>query len=118
MNHSCLMQGFVYSAPFFGVCILSGTVRIVVLMGCDFIIDVGAPKTDPKTITRNGTNLLDETDLHPLVPVAVPGAHHIGGADVSLNLEVGVDFSNPTAPKYTLGGTVGAFLYLTSGLAN
>ncbi|KAJ6628271.1 phenoloxidase [Mycena sp. CBHHK59/15] len=66
---------------------------------------VGAPKTDPTTITRNGTKLLDETDLHPLVSVPVPGAHHVGGADMSINLEIGVDFSNPTAPKYTLGGT-------------
>ncbi|KAJ6527906.1 laccase [Mycena vulgaris] len=65
---------------------------------------VGAPNADPKTVTRNGTNLLDETDLHPLVPVPVPGAHHVGGADISINLEIGVDFSNPTAPKYTLGG--------------
>ncbi|KAJ7488913.1 laccase 1 [Mycena latifolia] len=66
---------------------------------------LGAPNADPKTVTVNGTNLLDEIDLHPLVPVPVPGAHHVGGADVSINLAIGVDFSNPTAPKYTLGGS-------------
>ncbi|KAJ7757263.1 multicopper redoxase [Mycena maculata] len=73
---------------------------------------VGASEADPTTVTRNGTNLLNETDLHPLIPVPVPGAHHVGGADVSINLEIGVDFSDPTAPKYTLGGS--SFLPPTS----
>ncbi|KAJ7437461.1 yellow laccase [Mycena galericulata] len=56
------------------------------------------------TANRNSTNLLAETDLHPLVPTPVPEAHHVGGADVSINLEIGVDFSNPAAVKYTLAG--------------
>ncbi|KAJ7867025.1 hypothetical protein B0H14DRAFT_3442149 [Mycena olivaceomarginata] len=66
---------------------------------------VGASPKDPKTISRNGTNLLDERDLRPLVPVPVPGVHRVGAADVSINLEIGVDFSNPAGPKYTLGGS-------------
>ncbi|KAJ7182989.1 laccase [Mycena crocata] len=72
---------------------------------------IGAPKVDPKTITRIGTKLLSETDLHPLIPVPVPGAPHVGGADVSINLEIGVDVSG-AAPKYTLGGS--SFLPPTS----
>ncbi|KAF8151840.1 laccase 2 [Mycena galopus ATCC 62051] len=71
--------------------------------GC--VTDIGSPETDPTTITQNGTNPLLETNLHPLVPVSVPGVHRLGGADVSINLEIGVDLSNPTAPAYTLGGT-------------
>ncbi|KAJ7054230.1 laccase [Mycena amicta] len=66
---------------------------------------VGAPKSDPTTNSVTGTKLLRETDLHPLIPNPVPGAHRVGGADVSINLNVGVDLSNPTGPKYTLGGT-------------
>jgi hypothetical protein len=38
--------------------------------------------------------------------------HRLGAADVSINLEIGVDFSNPTGPKYTLGGSVSPYLFL------
>ncbi|KAF7377290.1 Cu-oxidase-domain-containing protein [Mycena sanguinolenta] len=65
---------------------------------------VGASPTDPTTISKNGTNLLKETDLHPLVPVPVPGVHKIGAADVSINLDIGTDLSNPASPRYTLNG--------------
>ncbi|KAJ6482687.1 laccase 1 [Mycena sanguinolenta] len=82
---------------------------------------VGAPPTDPTTISKNGTNLLKETDLHPLFPTPVPGVHKIGAADVSINLEIGTDLSNPSAPMYTLNGasfqppTAPALLQILSG---
>ncbi|KAJ7434929.1 laccase 1 [Mycena galericulata] len=60
-------------------------------------VNIGAPNTNPTTANRNSTNLLAETDLHPLVPSPVPGVHHVGGADVSINLEIG-SFIHPTSP--------------------
>ncbi|KAJ6609466.1 laccase [Mycena sp. CBHHK59/15] len=78
---------------------------------------VGAPIADP-TVNLTSNNPLIETNLHPLIPSPVPGAHHVGGADVSINLVIGV---NITAKTYTLGGatfvppTVPALLQILSG---
>ncbi|KAJ7607590.1 yellow laccase [Roridomyces roridus] len=68
----------------------------------------GAPNANPTTTASTSSNPLIETNLHPLVNTAVPGAPHPGGADVNLNLQItftgtqlavnGVPFVPPTAP--------------------
>ncbi|KAJ7202279.1 yellow laccase [Mycena pura] len=70
---------------------------------------VGAPIRDPVT-NSSIENPLVETNLHPLVPTAVPGAPYPGGADVNLNLQITLNttdfrfeinnasFVPPTAP--------------------
>ncbi|KAK7055299.1 multicopper oxidase/laccase [Favolaschia claudopus] len=64
---------------------------------------VGAPNTDPKATASNSVNPLLETDLHPLTPVPVPGRPYPGGADVSINLDMGLVFTS-TGPRYTMNG--------------
>ncbi|KAJ7158127.1 yellow laccase [Mycena filopes] len=60
---------------------------------------VTAPAVDP-TSTSTLNNALLETSLRPLVPTVVPGKPVPGGADVKLNLAIGLtpDF------KFTFGG--------------
>jgi len=70
---------------------------------------VGAAVTDPTT-TSSLTNLMLETNLHPLENPGAPGQPQQGGADVSVNLDIafnatdvtfsinGAQFIPPTAP--------------------
>ncbi|KAJ7625705.1 laccase [Roridomyces roridus] len=54
----------------------------------------GAPCVDPTT-TDTSSNLLKETDLHPLIRApggGVPGKPFPGGADVNLNLDISLNF--------------------------
>ncbi|KAL0064446.1 Laccase [Marasmius tenuissimus] len=49
----------------------------------------GAPESEP-TVNRNATtNILKETDLHPLEDPGAPGEPVVDGADISLNLAIG-----------------------------
>ncbi|KAJ7100474.1 yellow laccase [Mycena epipterygia] len=61
---------------------------------------VGAAKTEPTT-NSTGTTPLVETALHPLVRSPVPGKPYPGGADVNLNLNIGLNF---TTFKFTMNG--------------
>jgi len=47
------------------------------------------PCSDPTTSQVNGT-LLQETDLHPLEDPGAPGMPFPGGADVAINLQIGL----------------------------
>ncbi|KAJ7438109.1 laccase 2 precursor [Mycena galericulata] len=69
---------------------------------------VGAPNSEPKSVSTLNNAML-ETNLHPLVPTPVPGKPFPGGADVVLNLNIGLtpdfqftfggaSFTPPTAP--------------------
>lgn len=58
-----------------------------------------APCSDPTTSQVNGT-LLQETDLHPLENPGAPGMPFPGGADVAINLEIGL-VQTPTV-EFTL----------------
>ncbi|KAJ7100468.1 laccase [Mycena epipterygia] len=60
----------------------------------------GAPKVEPTT-NSTGTTPLVETALHPLVRSPVPGKPYPGGADVNLNLNIGLNF---TTFKFTING--------------
>ncbi|KAK2462800.1 hypothetical protein APHAL10511_005191 [Amanita phalloides] len=50
-----------------------------------------APHSDPTTSLGTGTDLLLETNLHPLVNPGAPGKPFTGGADVAMNLEIGLE---------------------------
>jgi hypothetical protein len=63
---------------------------------------VGAPKVEPKT-NSTGTTPLVETALHPLVHIPVPGKPYPGGADVTLNLLIALNF---TTFRFTINGAV------------
>ncbi|KAJ7771003.1 laccase 1 [Mycena maculata] len=62
---------------------------------------VGAEHCDPVPKNTTSTRPLLETALHPLTPVPVPGPHKVGAADVSINLNIGL---NLTSLRYTLNG--------------
>ncbi|KAJ6459961.1 laccase [Mycena sanguinolenta] len=53
----------------------------------------GADTIDPVTNATTSASPLVETNLHPLVPTAVPGTAVAGGADVALNLAISLDFT-------------------------
>lgn len=53
----------------------------------------GASVENPATPQVPSVNPLVETNLHPLVHSPVPGKHFPGGADVNLQLEMGLDLS-------------------------
>ncbi|KAJ6621044.1 laccase [Mycena sp. CBHHK59/15] len=90
---------------------------------------VGANDTDPTTNVTTATNELVETDLHPLDGPAVPGTAVAGGADVTMNLVISLDFTTfefeingetftpPTAPVLLqiLSGAQSATDLLPSG---
>ncbi|KAJ7935956.1 laccase [Mycena leptocephala] len=57
---------------------------------------VGANETDPTTNATTATAALVETDLHPLVATAVPGTAVAGGADVTMNIVISLDFTTFT----------------------
>ncbi|KAJ7175196.1 laccase 2 precursor [Mycena crocata] len=54
---------------------------------------VGAPVQDPSTSSSLKLPLV-ETNLHPLVPSPVPGVHKPGAADVNLNLQISLNFTD------------------------
>jgi iron transport multicopper oxidase len=56
----------------------------------------GANATADPTTTSNLTNLMLETDLHPLANPGAPGQPEVGGVDVALNLDIVFTFSNLT----------------------
>ncbi|KAG6822997.1 hypothetical protein H0H93_004420, partial [Arthromyces matolae] len=53
----------------------------------------GAPSVDPITSQKIHPKLLVESELHPLDNPAAPGAPKHGGADVSINLDIGIDLT-------------------------
>nr|QMP96872.1 laccase 7 precursor [Cerrena sp.] len=57
----------------------------------------GAPCVEPHTRQTNSTKPLNEIDLHPLVPIPVPGKPYPGGVDVVKNLVF-----NFTDGRYTI----------------
>ncbi|KAJ7682085.1 yellow laccase [Mycena polygramma] len=87
---------WVRSVPNFGDQSFTGGVNSAILRY------VGAAATDPKTTNTTSKLPLLETNLHPLIPSAVPGLPKVGGADVNINLEIGLDFNTL---RYSLGGT-------------
>ncbi|KAJ6622349.1 yellow laccase [Mycena sp. CBHHK59/15] len=76
-----------------------------------------APIADPVTVS-NASNLLLETNLHPLVPSPVPGLPKPGGADINLNLQI---VFNLTTLEFTVNNatfvppTVPVLLQILSG---
>ncbi|KAJ7100871.1 laccase 3 [Mycena belliarum] len=60
-----------------------------------------APNRDPRTQSTTSTKPLLESSLHPLKPVPVPGKPVVGGADVVLNLNIGLNLEKL---QYTLNG--------------
>ncbi|KAJ7181076.1 laccase [Mycena filopes] len=62
---------------------------------------VGAPTKGDPTTNSTATDLLIENDLHPLVPSPVPGKPFPGGADVTLNLQIGFD---PASFRFSING--------------
>ncbi|KAF8214820.1 laccase 1 [Mycena galopus ATCC 62051] len=79
---------------------------------------IGANDTDPTTNATTSTAALVETDLHPLVATAVPGTAVAGGADVTMNLVISLDF---TTFEFEINGdtftppTVPVLLQILSG---
>ncbi|KAJ7181074.1 laccase [Mycena filopes] len=61
---------------------------------------VGAPEVEPTT-NSTGTTPLVETALHPLVHTPVPGKPFPGGADVTFNFNIGLNF---TTHEFTMNG--------------
>ncbi|KAJ7455652.1 laccase [Mycena galericulata] len=57
---------------------------------------VGAADVDPSTNATTSVAPLVETDLHPLVATPVPGTAVAGGADVTLNLAITLNFTSFT----------------------
>jgi iron transport multicopper oxidase len=54
----------------------------------------GSPKVDPTTSQTKSIIPLAETDLHPLENPGAPGQPHVGGADILLNLVLGLSSDN------------------------
>lgn len=52
---------------------------------------MGAPIADPTSTQQEDWILLNETDLHPIDNIPVPGNPTPNGADVTLNLTLGFD---------------------------
>lgn len=61
----------------------------------------GARPKDPESTETPSVNPLLETDLHPLKPSPVPGNPYVGGADVSIELVMGIDL---TIIRYMVNG--------------
>jgi hypothetical protein len=74
---------------------------------------VGAADADPTTNASTSTAALVETDLHPLVPTAVPGTAVAGGADVAMNLAITLDFTTFT---FDINGNVRALNFFAPRL--
>ncbi|KAJ7613573.1 laccase [Roridomyces roridus] len=79
---------------------------------------VAAAIADPTTTVETSTNALVEQNLHPLNGPAVPGQPVPGGADITLNLAIALDFTTFT---FTVNGvsfvppTVPVLLQILSG---
>ncbi|KAJ7098631.1 laccase lcc5 [Mycena belliarum] len=86
---------WIRSVPNFGDTSFTGGVNSAILRYS------GAKNSDPKTANTTSVKPLLETDLKPLIPVPVPGLPKVGGADVTINLNIGV---NATALKYFMNG--------------
>jgi iron transport multicopper oxidase len=71
---------------------------------------VGANETDPTTNATTATAALVETDLRPLVATAVPGTAVAGGADVTMNIVISLDFTTFT---FEINGAVRCFFLTT-----
>ncbi|KAJ7167756.1 laccase-4 [Mycena filopes] len=103
---------WIRSVPNFGDTSFTGGVNSAILRY------IGAPQADPKTTATASTRPLVETNLLPLVPRAAPGQPHPGGADVTINLNIGLDLNTV---RYTLNGvsftppTAPALLQILSG---
>ena len=55
----------------------------------------GAPTQDPNTTQTPNSRPLLEQNLHPFNPLdVVPGAPHVGGADISINLDIQFNFTD------------------------
>ncbi|KAJ7456186.1 laccase 2 precursor [Mycena latifolia] len=84
---------------------------------CAILRYVGAPDAAP-TAQPGGSRRLIETDLHPLVPMPVPGAQVPGGADVNIRFDI---VKNETTLKWFMNGltfvppTVPVLLQILSG---
>ncbi|KAF8182147.1 Cupredoxin [Mycena galopus ATCC 62051] len=85
---------WIRSVPNFGDTSFTGGVNSAILRY------LHAPNSDPQTNTTS-TNPLLETNLHPLIPVPVPGLPHPGGADVVINLNITVSV---VPPQYFING--------------
>jgi len=79
------------------------------------------PTTDPTTSIPTSSSPLVETNLHPLVPVDVPGSPTPGGADININLTIGF---NATGGLFTVNGvsfqapSIPVLLQILSGTQN
>ncbi|KAF7302224.1 putative laccase 3 peptidase [Mycena indigotica] len=77
-----------------------------------------ADSSEPKTKQTPSIRPLNEADLRPLVPTVVPGRPFVGGADVNINLNIGLDFNTL---RFSLNGvsftppTAPALLQILSG---
>ncbi|KAF8161661.1 laccase [Crassisporium funariophilum] len=79
----------------------------------------GAPKSDPGTTQPSQSNLLQETDLHPLIDPQAPGKPHAGGADVNINLVLGFNAGTFTINNHSfVNPTVPVLLQILSGAQN
>jgi iron transport multicopper oxidase len=65
----------------------------------------GAAKAEPKSKQQTHVNLLEEANLHPVVPNPVPGAPHPGGADTTFNFTLQLNQTNPLHVKWSFNNT-------------
>lgn len=78
----------------------------------------GAPKRDPTTTPPSSYNLLNESNLRPLLNPGAPGKPYPGGADVNINLAFAID---EAAFEFSVNGksyktpTVPVLLQILSG---
>ncbi|KAJ6560258.1 laccase [Mycena capillaripes] len=86
---------WIRSVPNFGDASFTGGVNSAILRYTH------APISDPTTTNTTSTKPLLETDLHPLTACDVPGLPKPGGADVKINLNIGLDLS---ILRYTMNG--------------
>ncbi|KAJ7689291.1 laccase 2 precursor [Mycena rosella] len=86
---------WIRSVPNFGDASFTGGINSAILRY------LRAENRDPKTKNTTSTMPLLETALRPLQPVPVPGKPKVGGADVLINLNIGLNF---TSLRYTLNG--------------
>ena len=76
---------------------------------------------DPNTTQTTDVISLVESDLVPLLDPVAPGTPEVGGADVLLNLDLGIDPVNATTLFFTINGvtfvppTVPVLLQILSG---
>jgi iron transport multicopper oxidase len=81
----------------------------------------GSPDVDPTTHHTKSVIPLEETNLHPLENPGAPGLPHAGGADVVLNLKLGM---TKNSTKFTMNGaefippSVPVLLQILSGTRN